>query len=333
MRRKRKYNATTISFAQLLRPRLGLKTMRYLIIVLFLFTTLRAPAESGHIFPPIKPEELAKMKAVLPHATTTPTQPRKLLVFFLTEGYVHASIPYCNEVLKEIGEKTGAYVADFSDDMAVFTPDNLKQYDAVLFNNTTGLKFADPAARKALLDYVKAGKGIAAIHSATDNFPTWPEGQALLGGRFDGHPWGAGDTEAVKVDDPAHAIVAPFDGKGFWINDEIYQMSGPYDRSHVHVLLSLDMSKPQNTRNPKDIHRPDNDFPICWVKQVDGGGRVFYCSLGHNPSIYWTPQVLQVYLNGIQYALGDLPVDATPSAKLSSQPDAAPAPETPKPIN
>jgi type 1 glutamine amidotransferase len=307
--------------------------MRHLIVILFLFAPLEAPAEYGHLFPPLKPEELVKIKAALPQATVKPSQPRKLLVFFLTEGYVHASIPYCNEVLKEIGEKTGAYTADFSEDMAVFTPDKLNQYDAILFNNTTGLKFADPAARQALLDYVKSGKGVAAIHSATDNFPTWPEGQALLGGKFDGHPWGAGDTEAVKVDDPAHPVVAALGGKGFWINDEIYQMGEPYDRSQVRVLLSLDMSKPQNARDPKNIHRSDNDFPICWVKQTGDGGRVFYCSLGHNPSIYWTPQVLQVYLDGIQYALGDLPVDATPSAKLSPQPEAALAPETPRPIN
>jgi len=307
---------------------------RLLFLLLFLaLATFHAPAELGHKFPPIKPEELAKMQAALPRATVKPAKPRKLLVFYLTEGYVHASIPYCNEAIKEIGEKTGAYTADFSEDMAVFTPDNLKQYDAVLFNNTTGLKFVDFAARQALIDFAQSGKGIIGIHAATDNFPTWEPGQALLGGKFDGHPWGAGDIEAVKVDEPANPLVASFGGKGFWINDEIYQMRAPYDRSQVRELLSLDMSKPQNARDPKKIHRTDNDFPICWVKQVEGGGRVFYCSLGHNPSVFWTPQVLQVYLNGIQYALGDLPVDATPSGKLSPQPVAALAPETPDPIN
>ncbi|HEY0256210.1 MAG TPA: ThuA domain-containing protein, partial [Candidatus Methylacidiphilales bacterium] len=258
----------------------GLTTMRYLIASLFLFTTLRVPAEYGHVFPPIKPEELAKIQAAVPpQAVAKPAKPRKILVFYLTEGFVHASIPYCNEAIKEMGEKTGAYTADFSEDMSVFTPDNLKKYDAILFNNTTGLKFVDLAARQALLDYVKTGKGVAAIHSATDNFPTWEVGQALLGGKFDSHPWISSEIEAVKVDDPAHPVVAAFGGKGFWINDEIYQMRAPYDRSRVHVLLSLDMSKPQNVRDPKRITRTDNDFAISWVKKVDGGGRVFYCSL------------------------------------------------------
>jgi type 1 glutamine amidotransferase len=306
---------------------------RIFSLLLLLSLATHAPAELGHHFPPIKPEELAKIQAALPQAVAKPAKPRKLLVFFLTEGYVHGSIPYCNEAVKEMGDKTGAYTADFSEDMGVFTPDRLKDYDAVLFNNTTGLKFTDPAARQALLDFAKSGKGVIGIHSATDNFPTWPEGQALLGGKFDGHPWGAGDTEAVKIDDPASPIVTSFGGKGFWINDEIYQMKTPYDRNEVHELLSLDMARPQNARDPKKLHRTDNDFPICWVKQDAGGGRVFYCSFGHNPSIYWTPQVLQVYLNGIQFALGDFPVDTTPTGKLSAPPPPALAPETPDPIN
>ncbi len=286
-------------------------------------------AEPNHKFAAIKPEELAKIHDALPDAIAKPAKPRKLLVFFRTEGFVHGSIPYCNEAIKEMGEKTGAYTADFSDDMSVFTPDNLKQYDGVLFNSTTQLKFADEANRTALLDFVKSGKGVIGIHAATDNFPTWPEGQELLGGKFNGHPWHAGDVEAVKVDDPKSPMNASFGGTGFWIHDEIYQMGGPYDRAKVRVLLSLDMSKPQNARNPKDIKRTDNDFPISWIKKEVAGGRVFYCSLGHNPDIFWTKPVLQHYLNGIQFALGDLDLDAVPSAQIdkASIPTPALAPD------
>ena len=43
-----------------------------------------------------------------------------------------------------------------------------------------------------------------------------------------------------------------------------------------------------------------------------GKGRIFYCSLGHNREVYWNPAVVRHYLAGIQYALGDLQVDATP---------------------
>jgi type 1 glutamine amidotransferase len=265
--------------------------------------TLRA--EPGHTFPPIKPEDLAKIQAAVPQTAAKPAHPRRLLVFFRTEGYVHDSIPYGNEALKEIGEKTGAYAADFSNDMAVFTSDNLKRYDGLLFNSTTKLAFTDPAQRQAVLAFVTSGKGLIGIHAATDNFYTWPEAAALIGGTFQSHPWHADAIEAVKVDDPVNPVAAAFGSKGFWINDEIYQITGLYDRSKQRELLSLDMPKAQNARDPKDIVRQDHDFPISWIKSVDGGGRVFYCNLGHNKSIYWTPEVLQFYLAGIQFALGD----------------------------
>ena len=35
---------------------------------------------------------------------------------------------------------------------------------------------------------------------------------------------------------------------------------------------------------------------------------MFYCSLGHNDAMYWHPEVLKVYLGGLQYALGDFEV-------------------------
>ena len=56
----------------------------------------------------------------------------------------------------------------------------------------------------------------------------------------------------------------------------------------------------------------DGTYPIAWIN-THGKGRCFYCSLGHREEIYWNPTVLKHYLAGIQYALGDLEADATPS--------------------
>ena len=72
----------------------------------------------------------------------------------------------------------------------------------------------------------------------------------------------------------------------------------------------------------KQGSRADSDNAIAWIKE-HGKGRVFYCSLGHNKHIFWDPVLLQFYLDGIQYALGDLKADATPSAKLDPPPRAA----------
>lgn len=269
-------------------------------------------AEPGHVFPPLTPEEIAGIAAAVPaQPRAAAASPRKILVFYRTEGYVHPSISYLNEALRQIGAKTGAYQSDFSDDMAVFTPANLARYDAVVFQNTTGLAFKDPAQRQALLDYVKSGKGFVGIHAASDSFYTWPEGQDLIGGLFHGHPWKSIDTEAVKLDDPTSPVVAAFGGKGFWLREEIYQIVGPYSRAKERVLLSLDMTKAEDYRGPEKLVRTDADFPIAWIKNY-GKGRVFYTSIGHNPDLFKQPEILQFYLDGIQFALGDLAADATP---------------------
>lgn len=286
-----------------------------------------ASAKPGEQFDPLSPADVAAIQAAVPaKATASPKQPRKVLVFYRTEGFVHKSIPFGNEALKKLGESTGAYTAVVSDDMAMFNPENLKQFDAVIFQNTTKLAFDKPEQRQALLDFVASGKGVAGIHAASDNFPTWPDGQALIGGLFHSHPWGAGDLVAVKLDEPSHPVNAGFGKEGFWLKEEIYQIVGPYGRDKQRVLTSLDMSKPANSRPPEKLVRKDNDFPISWVKP-SGKGRVFYSSLGHNKDIFFVPQILLHFLDGIQYAIGDLAASDIPSASISKMPVVALAPQ------
>ena len=258
-------------------------------------------------------------KAMPARATAKPAKPRKILVFWLCKGFFHSSIPVANKAFEIMGEKTGAFETVVSDDMAMFDPENLNQFDAVLFNNTTQLKFEDPEQRKALLDFVKGGKGMIGIHAAADNFYNWPEASEMLGGLFDGHPWGAGGTWAFKLDEPDHPLNKAFDGKGFLLKDEIYQMkSPPYSRDTLRVLLTLDMSAPRNLK-VKGMKRTDNDYAVAWIRDY-GDGRVFHSGLGHNNQLFWNEAVLQHYLDGIQYALGDFKVDATPSAVLRKKP-------------
>ncbi|MDF9828501.1 type 1 glutamine amidotransferase/HEAT repeat protein [Ereboglobus sp. PH5-10] len=301
---------------------------RALLLSLFtLHSSLFLPAKPGEQFPPLTPQETSAIFAAIPEdARAKPQRPRKLLVFYRTEGFVHKSIPNANHALKLMGELTGAYTVTFSDDMAQFEPAALAAYDAVLFNNTSRLKFENPVHRRALLDFVRNGKGMIGIHAGSDNFPTWPEGQALMGGVFHSHPWVARDTVAVKNDDPGHILNTAFEKRGFWITEEIYQHVGPYSREKQRVLLSLDMSREENKRPANKIVRDDNDFGISWLK-TEGKGRVFYTSLGHNKNIFEVPQILQHLLDGIQYALGDLEADAVPSAKLKTQPKPALAPD------
>jgi type 1 glutamine amidotransferase len=258
----------------------------------------------------ISSQELQKMKAAAPtKAPAVPKEPRKMLVFTLCKGFVHSSIPYVTKALEIMGEKTGAFEIVQSEDMSVFKPESLSQFDAVCFNNTTKLEFNDPVLQHSLIDFAKAGKGIVGIHAATDNFYDWPLAAEMMGGLFDGHPWTSGGTWAFKLDAPQHRLNAPFNGQGFKLSDEIYRIKPVNLYKNARILISLDMTDPA-TAHAKGVKATDKRLPVSWVRNF-GNGRVFYCGIGHNHNILWNSNVLGHYLAGIQFALGDLDVDAT----------------------
>ena len=133
-----------------------------------------------------KPGDVEKMTAALPAtAPAKARKPRKILVLNKCGGFVHSCIPLAAKMMEELGAKTNAWTATVSYDSSVITADNLKQYDLVFLNNTTGafLDDADPqvtAARKqALLNFVRSGKGLAGIHAASDSYHVSTEGPAF----------------------------------------------------------------------------------------------------------------------------------------------------------
>lgn len=263
----------------------------------------------------ILPDELEKIEAAVKttKAKAVPAAPRIMLVYSRGKGHVHTSIPHGAKAIELMGEHTGAYEVVHSMDPNSFKPGNLKQFDAICFNNSNRMDFfKDPALQESLLDYAKSGKGIVGVHAATTNFTEkylldWPEGVKLLGGSFAGHPWNAKGTWAVKIDKPKHPLMRSFEGKGYKINEEIYRIDCPACEE-LNVLMSLDMSD-EATANAKGATPEDKDNPISWTKSY-GKGKVFYCSLGHNHHIFWNEAILQHYLDGIQYALGDLKLGA-----------------------
>jgi type 1 glutamine amidotransferase len=262
----------------------------------------------------VTPEEIAQMEKAMPaKATAAPKKPHKMLVFSLCygKGFKHSCIPYWEKSLEIMGKKTGAFTIDVSVDMNVFTAENLKKYDAICFNNSTALE-PTPEQAKAIVDFINNGNAIIGIHAGADSFYKNPEIQEIIGNKFSGHPWtdGAGEW-AYKIDDPTHPLMKAFGGKGFRAKDEIYRTEPPlYSRSKMRVLMSLDMNDEVN-KKPKDLKPSDADTGLSWIKNV-GKGRLFYGSLGHNIGMTWNPMLLQHYLDGIQWAMGDIQADATP---------------------
>ena len=259
-------------------------------------------------------------KAAPKKASAKPRKPRKLLVFTRAQGLVHKSIPYGTKAIELMAKNTGAFEVVVSDDMGIFNAKSLKAFDAICFNNSNRMDFNDAASRKSVMDFVKSGKGVVGIHAATTNFSSkrpvgsvdWPEAAEMIGGIFAGHHWRSGEGEwAVKIDDPTHPLNAAFGGKGFKVADEIYYYNN-FQKDSVRVLLSLDFSGAKTAGVKKD----QTEVHISWVRDW-GKGRVFYCSLGHDNHIFWNKAILQHCLDGIQFALGDLPVDTAPQSQKS----------------
>jgi type 1 glutamine amidotransferase len=282
--------------------------------------------------------EIAKMQAAAPEkARVAPAKPHKLLVFSRSWGYKHTARPFGAKAIEIMGHKTGAFEAVLTEEDTLFEPQNLKQFDAVVLNNTNEEIFLpedfaklpppeqakarqrDEMLKKSFAEFLQAGGGLAVIHAGVNSFRDWPEFGNIVGARFDNHPWGSGSTVVLRVEEPSHPLMAAFKEPLFVVTDEIYQVTAPYSRENLRVLLSVDPVRTRITpEQKKNIHRQDMDFAMTWIKTY-GKGRVFYCALGHEHELFWNPIVLQHYLDGIQFVLGDLQADTTPSAKLTKK--------------
>jgi len=297
-----------------------LSTMILLSLACLLLGTVPVRAE-------IAAQERVKIEKAIPKKfSAIPKEPRRLLVVTLNvrDGKVvkgHASIPYGNHAIECMGRQTRAYETTFSNDIEMFRPERLGQFDAICFNNTVGVLFDDPELRQSLLDFVRNGGGFVGLHAAAATFvqypvyDQWPAFGRMLGAYEDGgHPWGPDETITIKVDDPDHPVNAAFAGKGFEICDEVFQFRHGYSRDKLRILLAIDPDKTDMgpSRRILPERRQDKDLALSWVRAY-GAGRVFYTSFGHNKDIFWNGPILRHILDGIQFALGDLEASTTPS--------------------
>jgi type 1 glutamine amidotransferase len=268
-------------------------------------------------------------QAIPRQSSVAAKKPRKLLVSTLNvrdgetvEG--HASIPHGNFAIDLMGRATGAYETAFSNDASAFDPANLQQFDAVCFNNTCGVLFDDPQLRASLLDFVSSGRGFFGLHAAAATFVQWPRydqwpafGDMLGAYENGGHPWKPHETITLKVEEPGHPLNAAFGTNEFDVTDQVFQFQQPYSRDTLRILLSIDTHKSDMNPARRFLaeRMADMDFAIAWIRSY-GKGRVFYSSLGHNPHVFWDARLLQHFLAGIQFTLGDLKADATPSGNV-----------------
>lgn len=214
------------------------------------------------------------------------------------KGYVHDNIATGVEAIRKMGSERN-FAVDASDDPAVFTPANLKQYAALIFANSNNEAFSSDAQRDAFKAYIQAGGGFVGLHSASGSERAWPYFAAVLGGRFAAHPKQQKFTvDVVDQNFPAaKGIPAHFD----W-TDECYFIE--HLNPGIHPILATDRSKLSSLDLLKiDVNSFQNPLPLAWYQTFDGG-REYYLALGHNKQDYANPILYGLIENGILWAMG-----------------------------
>jgi type 1 glutamine amidotransferase len=244
-------------------------------------------------------------------------KPKHNLLFIgQAKGYQHEAISTAMVTLYNLGHTSGLWNTQLRTDCTAITKKplkweakNLDAYDAIVFF-TDGDLDLDASQKADLLSFVRDdGKGFIGIHSAAITLTSWPEYGEMLGGYFDGHPWGQFNAPLV-VEDPKFPGMKSFP-KSFTLFDEIYQIKN-YSRQDVRVLLSLDAEKIDLSN--KGVKRTDKDFAVAWAKNY-GKGRVLYNGLGHVPSLWERPDFQQMWLELVKWSMGLTPGEATPLSK------------------
>ncbi|MGH9163650.1 MAG: ThuA domain-containing protein [Vicinamibacteraceae bacterium] len=249
-----------------------------------------------------------------------PKQPRKLLVIdACLAGMSHRTIPYGNLMLEMMGQITGAWETEFNNDLNNLKYPKVMKYDAIFLNSNVGELLPDPAVREGLARFVREGGGLGGMHGTPWASRNWDEFATIIGAKDAPHRIEQG---VMNVYDPASPIMKSFRGKPLEFEEEYYRFrdDGPerFRWENARVLLTVQLDDPEIEPRPWDGYkRPDNIYPVTWIQSY-GEGRVFYCSLGHVPEMYMTPEIVGHFLAGMQFLLGDLDADTTPNPAAHS---------------
>ena len=230
-----------------------------------------------------------------------------VLIFSKTNGFRHEeAIPAGIAALSKIAEGHGWSVFA-TENAAVFNPEQLKRFKAVVWNNASGDVLTE-TQRDAFKSYLESGGGFVGIHAAGDNsHHAWAWYQdALIGAHFIGHTLNPQFPQAtVHIED--HTNPATKGLPDSWTrNDEWYSFDASPRAKGYHVLATLDETTYQPAMNFPVIGATDlrmGDHPIVWLHCV-GNGRAFYSAMGHQASAYAEPEYLHVLDGAVAWAAG-----------------------------
>lgn len=224
----------------------------------------------------------------------------KVLVYTKNgKGYVHDNIPSAVEAIRKLSVAKGFQI-DVSDDPAVFSEENLKQYTFLLFPSTNNDVFDTEAQRVAFRRYIQAGGGFVGVHSVIGTERNWRWFKMMLGGTFVWHP--RFQPLEIKVLDKAHPSVAGM--PSVWKKeDETYFMKEIYPGVKVTMAHDLSAMNPneKDAARMKELADVFGDYyPAVWYHKFDGGS-VWITTLGHNKKDYEDPTFINHLVQGMAW--------------------------------
>jgi type 1 glutamine amidotransferase len=221
----------------------------------------------------------------------------KALLVTTTNGWHHESLHYGVVALKELATRNFFDIEVFQDPGS-FTDENLKQFQLIIFLNTTGDIF-NAEQKKVMERFIQSGKGFVGIHSASDTEYDWEWYTKLVGRVFHIHP--VIQTAKLQVVDTSFPGMQGLSTGTLW-TDEWYEFNKEQVKD-LHYILAVD----ETTYNPKvDWGRKKGEgmgkfHPLAWYHNFDGG-RSFYTALGHLPTNYSSEAFLNHLYAGILWA-------------------------------
>ncbi|MFM9911476.1 MAG: PVC-type heme-binding CxxCH protein [Chitinophagaceae bacterium] len=208
-------------------------------------------------------------------------KPARLEILFLGhKTNAHHNSEKLADILTKEYFKKGINIS-FTSEPDELNEENLGKYDGLIaYANYDSIT---PSQEKALLNFVRIGKGFIPLHCASYCFRNSPEVVELIGGQFKSHKY---DSFPAVIKLPDHPVMKGI--SGFVTRDETY----------VHDKISSEIQV--LTERVEGGHHE----PYTWIRSY-GAGKVFYTAYGHDENTFMNQGFLNLVYNGILYAVGE----------------------------